>query len=169
MQAVRFLVGLLEIASYPVNHLPGRQAIRDAAATAAGISLGGTAFLIIETLTFYIGTLAIALAVHDLGAVFTLTGGLCGSAFILGMPGLLLIHYSWQKQRGSSLLLYRLLTHHEESDDGARDQPNSGGTSEYTAWGSKLFWGGVGLIMACLALNIYTIVTVYHKFKLGES
>lgn len=165
MQGVRALVGLLEIASYPVNHLPARQAIRDAATTAAGVSLGGTSFVVLETLVFYLGTLALALSISDLGAIFTLTGGLCGSAFILGMPGMLLIHYSWQKQRGSSQLLYRLLSHHEanESED-ARDISSFPPYNEYNAWRSKLFWGGISLIIACLALNCYTVVTVYYKF-----
>ncbi len=191
IQIVRAIVGVVEIASYPVNHLPARQAIKDGFSTATGVQLGGKAFIITETLVFYIGTLVLALVVQDVGSVFAVTGGVCGSAIILGMPGLLLIQYSWKKQRDSRLdsnprevasfpLFSSLL---EEGGDGDEEQEeervqyrhrhaaqssslrNNNNFTRYSAWTSKLFWSGVVLVVSCVSLIVYTIAATVLQSK----
>jgi len=168
IQFVRAVVGVLEIASFPVNHLPARQAVKDAFSTATGIQLGGKAFVITETLVFYIGTLILALVVNDLGSVFSLTGGVCGSSIILGMPGLLLVQYAWKKQGVSFPLLGSLLE--EGAEEEQEGQQNAAATSRgsvdatYNVWTSKLFWSGTVLIVACVTLIVHTIAaTIFCK------
>lgn len=165
IQIVRAIVGVIEIASFPVNHLPARQAVKDAFFTATGIQLGGKSFIITETLVFYIGTLILALVVNDLGRVFSLTGGVCGSAIILGMPGLLLVQYAWKKQDESTdsrqltsfpILSPLLEEGGEEEQEGRQDAPRNG-NAKYNVWTSKFFWSGVVLIVACATLIGYTI------------
>lgn len=47
------MVGVIQIAHYPVNHNPARLATRDMLALLTGRRLFGTRFNIIETLVFF--------------------------------------------------------------------------------------------------------------------
>ena len=161
MQVVRGVVGILEIASYPVNHLPARHAVQDAvyALSLGRIRLGGGwGFIITETLLFYGASLGLALVVTDLGAVFTLTGGVCGSAFILGMPGLLLMNYAWGKHCNGKVQ-ERLTSSLLEEEHEEREEEDRHGVP-YSAWKSKFFWSGVSLVVASVALISYTAISV---------
>lgn len=67
LQVARAMVGLIQVAAYPVNHFPARGAVRDVVALAAGRTPAGAGFVATETLTFFGATLGIALACDDLG------------------------------------------------------------------------------------------------------
>jgi len=133
-------------------------------------------FIITETLVFYIGTLILALIVNDLGSVFSLTGGVCGSAIILGMPGLLLVQYAWKKQEASlnsrqvasfPILSSLLEEGEEEEQEGQQEAPaafRGNGITTYNALTSKLFWSGVVLVISSAILIVYTIVaTLFYN------
>lgn len=92
MQFARGVVGLLQIASYPVNHFPARMAVRDIVGKITGKEPSGAGFIYTESIVFFMATLAISLFVTDLGAVFEVIGGSCGSIIILGMPALLILY-----------------------------------------------------------------------------
>jgi amino acid permease len=147
MQATRAVVGVLEVASYPVNHFAARAAVADLLRQATGREVGGRAFDALEAAIFLGATLALALRVADLGAVFSLVGGTCGSVIILGMPGLLLLRYSRDK--------------HRDSRRGGAQSRLLGGQGEgeerYDAWRSKLFAAGLALCVACAALFSYAV------------
>ena len=161
MQAARGVVGVLEIASYPVNHFPARAAIRDFVRGVCGAELGGTAFSTAETIVFFGATLALALVVEDLGAVFTLVGGTCGSVIILGLPGVLLInlavrnHVASRRQGGTDPAAAPLLPGREEEDEVLLKLM-------YHAWWSKLFWAGMALTLACVALFSWTVASAIN-------
>lgn len=168
MQLVRFTVGILEIASYPVNHLPARHAIRDIILLKSGLTPGGRGFIALETLTFFLGTLGLALMVEDLGSIFSLIGGTCGSVIILGLPGVLLIKYALNKRRAGWVDLQRAAngTPHdtdEDSDEADGTDPQHILYIEYHVWQSKLFWTGMLLVAACLGLVCYTILRFWQE------
>lgn len=159
MQLARFVVAVLEIASYPVNHFPARAAIKDFLHSCTGWQFGGKGFVVAETLIFFLVTLGLALVVHDLGAVFSLVGGTCGSIIILGLPGALLVSYSVQKHRASR-------THGEEA--GSLATPllyDTGANGHYNAWSSKHFWGGMALVISCTLLFGFTVVSSLFSSK----
>lgn len=151
------MVGVLEIASYPVNHFPARAAVRELVAHATGRPMGGRAFDVVETLVFFFATLALALKVTNLGAVFSLVGGTCGSIIILGLPGAVLVRYAWdkhQRSRQGGHLGRPLL-----GEEGGVDDVAAGEDEQrlYHAWRSKLFVAGVMLCTASAALIIFTV------------
>jgi len=176
IQAARAIVGILEIASYPVNHFPARAAIKDFVRGTTGWELAGSRFVAMETTLFYLASLGFALLIRDLGVVFTLVGGTCGSIIILGLPGLLLMRYSTDKhnkskrhrqrqteERDVSTLADSLLLFQEsESSQGAHTNHET----FYNAWESKLFWGGLALTLSCSALFIFTVVSVASPWLL---
>eukprot|EP00890_Picochlorum_soloecismus_P000649 jgi/Picsp_1/1585/NSC_05063-R1_sodium-coupled neutral amino acid transporter 7 len=144
MQFARGIVGLLQIASYPVNHFPARAAIGDIVGTLVGQQPSGYAFIYVETLLFFGLNLLIAMYVTDLGAVFEIIGGTCGSIIILGMPSLLLLNHSLKKVRSSkrargSMSGYLVLL-------------------EY--WD---FWAGMGLLLFSSGLFVYTFLSAFSK------
>jgi len=63
----RATVGLVQIAAYVINHFPARGAIRDLILQTSGRTVGGPAFVAVETLVFFFSTLGLALLVTDLG------------------------------------------------------------------------------------------------------
>lgn len=70
------MIGLIQVAAYPVNHFPARGAVRDMVHLATGRNPAGAGFVAAETLAFYGATLGIALLCSDLGG--------CGHALVLG-------------------------------------------------------------------------------------
>ena len=140
MQFARGVVGLLQIASYPVNHFPARAAIGDIVGTLVGQQPSGYAFVYVETILFFGLNLLIAMYVTDLGAVFEVIGGTCGSIIILGMPSLLLLNHSLKKVRNSKRARGYLVL------------------LEY--WD---FWTGMGLLLFSLGLFVYTFLAAFAK------
>ena len=70
IQVARVLMGLAQLASFPINHFPARLAVCDLLESATGRALGpaaSRAFNACETLVFFGGALALALVVTDLG------------------------------------------------------------------------------------------------------
>jgi len=143
MQFARGVVGLLQIASYPVNHFPARAAIGDIVGTLVGQQPSGYGFIYVETLVFFGLNLLIAMYVTDLGAVFEIIGGTCGSIIILGMPSLLLLNHSLKKvvkKRGrGSMSGYLVLL-------------------EY--WD---FWAGILLFLFSSGLFVYAVLAAFAK------
>lgn len=97
MQVARGVVGLLQVASYPVLHNPARAAVQDLIYQVSGRRCAGDSFYILETLVFFGSTLAVAMMVTDLGVVFRLVGGTGGGLLIFTLPGLLLMQYAYGK------------------------------------------------------------------------
>ena len=81
-QVARGMIGLIQIAAYPVNHFPARAAIRELLHLATGVNLGGPGFVALETLAFFGATLALALLCSDLGKFCNN----CGSRVPCGPP-----------------------------------------------------------------------------------
>jgi amino acid permease len=140
MQFARGVVGLLQIASYPVNHFPARAAIGDIVGTLVGQQPSGYAFVYVETLLFFGLNLLIAMYVTDLGAVFEVIGGTCGSIIILGMPSLLLLNHSLKKVRNNKRARGYLVL--------------------LEFWD---FWAGIGLLFFSLGLFVYTVLAAFAK------
>ena len=65
------MVGLIQLAAYPINHFPARGALRDLAQHVTGHAPAGPGFVAAETLAFFTATLALALAIDDLGGSMT--------------------------------------------------------------------------------------------------
>lgn len=172
IQIARGVVGLLQIASFPINHLPARNAAKDILTCLVGSVPGGKLFTIVETVLFFATTLAISLLITDLGAIFSLVGGTCGSVIIFGVPGILILKYSYNKRdwlraekpgeenQGSQGV------EHQANDDG--DANNNTGIMQNCDFNeqvvgthhllkSKLFWMGCLLLVVCITIIIYTI------------
>lgn len=164
IQVARAMVGLIQIAAYPINHHPARGAVRDMLQQTTGRCPSGTGFLATETLLFFGSTLGIALAVDDLGNIFKLVGGTCGSLLILAFPGALLVQYSrgkqrqqqqqWQQAQGG--LQEALLMSAAEAGVTGRAVP------PYRLWCSKYFWSGVVLLLLSVILCTLTVITTAH-------
>lgn len=63
LQVARGVVGLLQVASYPVLHNPARAAVQDLIYQVSGRRCAGDSFYILETLVFFGSTLAVAMMV----------------------------------------------------------------------------------------------------------
>jgi hypothetical protein len=136
--------------------------VRELAAYVAGRPVGGRAFDVVETLVFLGATLALALKVTNLGAVFSLVGGTCGSLIIMGLPGAALVRYAWGKHQRSRQggHLGRPLLGEEDRVGG----PAAGeGVRLYHAWRSKLFAAGVMLCAASAALVVFTVAQLVDR------
>lgn len=167
IQVARAMVGLIQVAAYPVNHFPARGAVRDVVALAAGRTPAGAGFVATETLAFFGATLGIALACDDLGDIFKLVGGTCGSVLILAMPGCLLIAYARSKAtataRCPSPLHQPLLAAAAEAGAGWGPEPGERpAVQPYRLWRSKLYWSGILLLVLSAALTVLTIATTLH-------
>ncbi len=68
------MVGVIQIASYPVMHNPARAAVRDMLLQLTGLHLGGTGFNVVETLAFFSSTLAVSLMVRCLAPLSSSAG-----------------------------------------------------------------------------------------------
>ncbi|KAL4420655.1 hypothetical protein ABPG75_010311 [Micractinium tetrahymenae] len=186
MQVARVLVGIIQIIHYPVNHAPARNATRDLLAQLTGRSPLFRGYNTAEVLLFFVSTLALSLLVTDLGEVFKLIGGSCGSFFIFGMPGALLLQYACSKHvqaRQDHPLQQPLL-----AEEGAAGIAGTAGAQQaqqpalrqaavqqagaqrahrtqrppgrYHLLLSKLFWAGVLLILLALGLLALTLYTL---------
>jgi hypothetical protein len=177
LQVARGMIGLIQIAAYPVNHFPARAAIRELLHLATGVNCGGPGFVALETLAFFGVTLVLALVCSDLGTIFKLLGGTCGSVLIFMMPGALLAQYAASKHRQSrqqqlQQLREPLLAAAAEAaaeggggDDGSGGVAAAGGLAQpplYSLWCSKLFWSGMVLLLISVALGLLTIATTIH-------
>jgi len=67
VQVARAMVGLIQVAAYPINHHPARGAIRDLMQQTAGRAPAGLGFVAAETLLFFGTTLGLAIICDDLG------------------------------------------------------------------------------------------------------
>jgi len=91
LQVARLLMGVNGIVSYPVNLFPCRQALDHLLVTVLGWSAdarGVSERHLPLTAALFGGSLAVALVVTDLGAVFQLVGGTAGAAIMFIVPGL---------------------------------------------------------------------------------
>lgn len=159
MQMARVLMGIIQIIHYPVNHFPARNATRDLLAQLTGRQLQSSAFNSAEVLGFFVATLGLSLVITDLGQVFKLIGGSCGSFFIFGMPGAFCLQYAYSKHITAREGLQESLL----ADEEAREVPRPGGSqTQYHVLASKLFWAGVLLLIfavGLLSLTIYSLVS----------
>ena len=179
LQVARGMIGLIQIAAYPVNHFPARAAIRELLHLATGVNCGGPGFVALETLAFFGATLALALVCSDLGTIFKLLGGTCGSVLIFMMPGALLVQYAagkhrqsrqqrWEQEQQGQHLREPLLAAAAEDGGGGNGGGGAaaaGGLAQpplYSLWCSKLFWSGVMLLLISVALGLLTIATTIH-------
>ncbi|KAL4457498.1 hypothetical protein ABPG75_012363 [Micractinium tetrahymenae] len=167
IQVARAMIGLIQVAAYPVNHFPARGAVRDMVHLATGRSPAGASFVAAETLAFFGATLGIALVCDDLGNIFKLVGGTCGSVLILTMPGCLLVAYARSKALGSrraSCLREPLLPAAAEAGAAVGDGAvqGEGSMQPYCLWQSKLFYSGLLLLALSVALTVLTIATTVH-------
>lgn len=110
ISAARFVVGILQIASYPVNHFPARKALSE------GIIMplvkkepSGNGFVFVETSVFFILSLILALTLTELGTVFTIVGGTSGTVIVFIIPGALLLEEAKDHLQHNHRLLYRVL------------------------------------------------------------
>ncbi|KAL4451420.1 hypothetical protein ABPG77_009492 [Micractinium sp. CCAP 211/92] len=176
MQVARVLVGIIQIIHYPVNHAPARNATRDLLTQLTGCSPVFRGYNTVEVFFFFVCTLGLSLLVTDLGDVFKLIGGSCGSFFIFGMPGALLLQYAWSKhvQVRQGHPLEQPLLAEEGATGGAQQAQQATGLAAQQAMApqaqvpqryhvllSKLFWAGVLLILLALgllALTLYTLI-----------
>ena len=91
VSCARIIVGLIQIASYPVNHFPTRKAV-------AGLfhmndrQTKQDKFVYIETGIFFIASLGVSLTQSEVGDVLGLVGGVAGSMIIFVVPGCLLAY-----------------------------------------------------------------------------
>ncbi|KAL4855593.1 putative sodium-coupled neutral amino acid transporter 7 [Chlorella vulgaris] len=159
MQMARVLMGIIQIIHYPVNHFPARNATRDLLAQLTGRQLQSSAFNTAEVLGFFAATLGLSLVITDLGQVFKLIGGSCGSFFIFGMPGAFCLQYAYSKHITAREGLQESLL----ADEEAREVPRPGGSQmQYHVLASKLFWAGVLLLIfavGLLSLTIYSLAS----------
>jgi sodium-coupled neutral amino acid transporter 7/8 len=157
IQVARGVVGLLQIASFPINHLPARNAARDIVSCITGSVPGGRSFVIVETVLFFFTTLAISLLVTDLGAIFSVVGGTCGSVIIFGVPGVLLLKYSYGKR-------LKPIKAEEEATLRATDSTSLHACDSNEEFAvkhllkSKLYWTGWLLLIICIVISFHTIM-----------
>jgi len=91
VSGARIIVGLIQIASYPVNHFPTRKAV-------AGLfhmndrQTKQDKFVYIETSIFFFASLGVSLTQSEVGEVLGLVGGVAGSMIIFVVPGCLLTY-----------------------------------------------------------------------------
>ncbi|KAL4440716.1 hypothetical protein ABPG77_000425 [Micractinium sp. CCAP 211/92] len=169
IQVARGMIGLIQVAAYPVNHFPARGAVRDMVHLATGRNPAGAGFVAAETLAFYGATLGIALLCSDLGNIFKLVGGTCGSVLILAMPGCLLIAYARSNAlavtRQATLLQEPLLAAAPEACLAGAEDPAPGArpvVRSYRLWKSKQFYSGISLLVLSAALTVVTMTTTLH-------
>ena len=170
-------------------HHPARAAVQDSLHQLTGLRFGGPGFNAAEVLLFFGSTLAVALAVTDLGTIFRLVGGTGGSVLIFTMPGLLLMQYAYSKhvqsRRGAAAaaaLAAEWLPAPAGGGAAAAEEggaaaaaaaaeaapgagpgaPGAGpqGVALYSFWASKLWWSGVLLVLLSAALCFITVYTI---------
>lgn len=169
LQVARAMIGVIQVAAYPVNHFPARGAVREMIQLASGRGPAGAGFVAAETLAFFCATLGIALSCSDLGDIFKLVGGTCGSVLILAMPGCLMVTYARSKTlaatRRASPLHAPLMATADEAVTAAGSRTVSGGLQAvrpYSLWRSKLYCCGILLLGLSIALTVLTIGTTLH-------
>lgn len=109
ISTARLIVGVLQIASYPVNHFPARKALSE------GIIMpllkkepSGNGFVFVETSVFFTLSLILALSFTELGTVFSLVGGTSGTVIIFIIPGALLLHEARDHQQQNIRILFSI-------------------------------------------------------------
>lgn len=160
MQLCRALVGLMKVVSYPINHHPARTCTQDVVAALTGHRPDSAAFNFAHAAGFYLATLAVALAVSDLGQVFKVVGGTNGAFLILGLPGALLMKYASDKALASRIPLVveqPLLVARGEAPP----------PRPYRLLTSKLWWAGLGLVGLCVGVLALTIVSIVYPMQPG--
>jgi amino acid permease len=109
ISTARLIVGVLQIASYPVNHFPARKALSE------GIIMpllkkepSGNGFVFVETSVFFTLSLILALSFTELGTVFSLVGGTSGTVIIFIIPGALLLHEARDHHQQNIRILFSI-------------------------------------------------------------
>ncbi|KAL4856165.1 Proline dehydrogenase 1 [Chlorella vulgaris] len=164
MQVARASIGLVITASYPVIHFPARAAIRELLHHATGDRFEDRWFTVAESMMWVGATLGTSLACTDLAAMFQLIGGTCGGVLMLGVPGALLMQYSYSKHRDALKLLtfmnepLLMPAAEEEGSETGREPAQQPGPPGLL-W-SKLWWTGAVLQVMTVALAVLTVLTV---------